>query len=142
MKGKCLCGQIEFQVIGKFSNLYQCHCSICQKATGTACSSGLITDIGNVRWISGLDKVSSFTKENGFRSDFCRICGSPVPNKMNIGEYMWIPAGLLQGPVNAEIVAHIHTESKPSWEKNAKHCKIFSGGPDNIEEFMRLLHKE
>jgi len=142
MKGKCLCGKVEFEVTGKLSNLYQCHCSLCQKATGTSACSSLITEIDNVKWIRGKEKINSFTKENGFRTDFCSTCGSPVPNKMNVGNYMWIPAGLLEGPISSEIVAHIFTDSKASWERNAEECKYIAGGRGSIEEFMESLQKD
>ena len=142
MKGKCLCGQVEYEVTGKISNIYQCSCSICQKVTGTSKTSSLITGANDVRWIRGKDKISSYTKENGFRTDFCSNCGSPVPNKMNIGDYMCIPAGSIEDVVDREIVAHIFTESKASWDNTAENCKIFSGGPENIEEFMKVLQKK
>lgn len=140
MKGKCLCGKIEVEVTGKISNLYQCHCTLCQKATGTSSCSSMITNINNVKWLNGQEKIKSFTKKNGFRTDFCSVCGSPVPNKMNIGEYMWIPAGILEGDVDRKIVSHIFTESKASWDKKSNNCKSHLGGPENIEEFMSELN--
>ena len=139
MKGKCLCGQVEFEVTGKISSLYQCSCSMCQKASGTSKSTSLIAGADDIVWIRGKDKISSYTKENGFRTDFCGICGSPVPNKMNIGDYMCIPAGSIEGSINKSIVAHIFTASKASWDNKAENCKLFSAEPENIEEFMKLL---
>lgn len=140
MKGKCLCGKVVFEVTGKFSNLYQCHCVLCQKATGTSSCSSMITDINNVKWLNGKEQIKSFTKENGFRTDFCSVCGSPVPNKMNVGEYMWIPAGILEGDIESKIVSHIFTESKPSWDEESNDCKSLLSGPDNIEVFMSELN--
>lgn len=139
MKGKCLCGKIEFEVLDKLSNLYQCHCSLCKKATGTSSSFSLIAEINNIKWISGKDKITSYTKDNGFRSDFCCVCGSPVPNKMSVGEYMWIPAGLIEGDFDSKVVAHIYTDSKVSWEQDASSCRMLQGGPDDIKEFMQAL---
>ena len=139
MKGKCLCGQIEFKVTGDLPNLYQCHCGLCKKATGTAASSGLVVGLDNLEWISGTDQISSFTKENGFRTDFCSNCGSPVPNKMNVGEYMWIPAGVIEGSMDSKVGAHIFTANKASWEEEAPGCVALDNGPDNIDEFMSSL---
>ena len=141
MKGKCLCGEVKFEIVGKLSNLYQCHCSLCQKSSGSACNSSLITDTNGVTWIRGEEKISSFTKENGYRSDFCSVCGSPVPNKMNIGDYMWIPAGLLEGAINKEIVARIYTESKASWEKVSENVKNYPDGPGSVDALMSKLYQ-
>ncbi len=140
MKGKCLCGEVEFQIIGKLPNMYQCHCSLCQKATGSSSCSSFITRIDGIKWINGKEKISSYTRESGFRSDFCSVCGSPVPNVMNIGNYMWVPAGLLEGVTNSKIAAHIHDNSKASWENNSENVKIFAEGPDSIEKFIKLLY--
>lgn len=141
MNGKCLCGLVQFKITGNASNLYQCHCTLCQKVTGTSASSGLITGVDAVIWMSGQDKISSFTADNGYRTDFCRVCGSPVPNKMNVGDYMWIPAGSLDGVVDRQVVAQIFTRSRPSWATQSEHCISLQAGPDNIDEFMGFLQR-
>ncbi|KPJ91424.1 MAG: hypothetical protein AMJ53_11695 [Gammaproteobacteria bacterium SG8_11] len=140
MKGKCLCGSVEFEVVSESANLYQCHCSLCQKSSGSSCSSSVIVGINDVKWIRGNEKISSYTKENGFRTDFCSVCGSPVPNKMNIGPYICVPAGSLEGSIGGEIVAHIHTGSKASWERNAENCKTFTNTPEDLDDFIHSLN--
>ena len=140
MKGNCLCGQVEFEITGALSHVYQCHCSLCQKASGTSACSGIITGIDGIEWLNGQDKISSYTAKNGYRTDFCCVCGSPVPNKMNLGEYVWIPAGSLSGDIGRRIAAHIHTDSKASWETNVEKCATLNEGPENIAEFFRLLN--
>ena len=140
MKGKCLCGQVEFELINKVSNIYQCHCSLCRKATGTSFCSAIVVGLNDLRWTKGKDNIGSYTKENGFRSDFCKNCGSPVPNKMNIGDYIWVPAGLLEGPIDSRVVAHIHTDSRATWDVASNDSIIFSRNPDDIDEFMRMLN--
>lgn len=142
MKGKCLCGQIEFEVFGVLPNLYQCHCSLCKKATGTSSCSALVVDLDKLKWVAGEDKIKSFTKENGFRTDFCSDCGSPVPNKMNVGDYMWIPAGVLEGKIGSRIGAHIFKGNMAEWEDEIADCISLDGGPGNLDEFMRSLHRE
>lgn len=100
----------------------------------------MIINIDELKWLSGKNKISSYTKGNGFKSDFCSVCGSPVPNVMNIGKYMWIPAGLLEGSTDSAIAAHIHLDSKASWERDTENSERYSGGPNNIDEFINLLH--
>ena len=142
MIGKCLCGQVVFEIIGQLPDLYQCHCSLCKKATGTASSYGLVVGLENIKWIKGKEKINSYTKENGYRTDFCSNCGSPVPNKMNIGEYMWAPAGVLEGSINGKVAAHIFTKSKASWEGDIPRCEMYENSPENINDFMQSLKHE
>lgn len=140
MRGKCLCGEVEFEVIGELPNLYQCHCSLCQKSTGSSASSAFVINADALKWNSGEDKISSYIKENGYKTNFCSVCGSPVPNIMSIGDYAWVPAGLLEGVADRAITAHIYLDSKALWEKEEKNTKRFPKGPDDIKEFMAMLH--
>ena len=139
MLGKCLCGNVQFEILDEISNLYQCHCSLCQKATGSSSCSSFVVGTNGIKWVSGKQNITSFAKENGFQSDFCMTCGSPVPNKMNIGDYIWVPAGLLEGNAGVSIAAQIHLNSKASWEVELENQIIYSDSPSDIEQFMLSL---
>ena len=140
MKGKCLCGQVEFEVTGHISNIYQCSCSICRKASGTAKTSSLITGVDGVRWIRGKERITSYSRDDGYTTNFCSHCGSPMPNKMSIGEYMCIPVGSLEGEIDRKVVAQIFVESKASWDTVPEAGEVLAGGLGDINEFMKLLH--
>src|SRR5262245_19556634 len=115
MRGKCLCERIEFELLGATPKFYQCHCSLCRKQGGTSSNTATIVEARDFRWLSGQDGISSFVKPTGFRSDFCSRCGSPVPNPLRSTPYYWVPAGLLEGSEQLEIVAHLYVGSKASW---------------------------
>ena len=79
MRGNCLCGAVVFEIVGEAPRLYQCHCSLCRKQSGSTANSSLLIESESFRWLGGEDRISSYVKEFGFRSDFCSRCGSPVP---------------------------------------------------------------
>jgi hypothetical protein len=116
MRGQCLCGSVSFEVSVAAPRLYQCHCSLCRKQGGSASNTAAIVGAGNFRWLGGQAQVSSWVKETGFRSDFCAICGSPVPNPLRGTSYYWVPAGLLDDDRDLEIRAHFYVDSKASWD--------------------------
>ncbi|TCV85849.1 GFA family protein [Sulfurirhabdus autotrophica] len=116
MRGKCLCGKIEFEIVGAVPNLYQCHCSLCRKQGGTSSNTAAIVAKEQFRWLAGQEHISSWVKDTGFRSDFCSNCGSPVPNPLRSTPYFWVPAGLLEGDVQLKIGAHLFVGSKASWD--------------------------
>lgn len=137
IKGSCLCGSVEFNVIDISKNIYQCHCSLCRKQGGSASNSGTVVPLNQLEWIKGQEHIKSWVKETGFRSDFCKECGSPVPNLLRGLEYYWIPVGTLEdGPFN--IVANLYIESKASWGVVAPAGKKFETMPD-LNEFIDLL---
>ncbi len=136
-KGSCLCGSIEFIITDIGNNIYQCHCSLCRKQGGSASNTGTVVPLNNLQWTKGKANIRSWVKDSGFRSDFCSICGSPVPNQLRGFDYYWIPVGTLDdGPFN--IVANIHTASKATWGVVAPTGKQFETMP-NFEEFISIL---
>lgn len=137
MRGKCLCGQVEFEIVGAVPTLYQCHCSLCRKQSGASSNTATIVVNDQFRWISGQEHISSWVKETGFRSDFCSHCGSPVPNPLGAQPYHWVPAGLLDGEHPLKVGAHLHVRSKASWDVIASPGIQYETMPE-LSELLRL----
>ena len=117
MQGNCLCGKVVFEILSPIRNLYQCHCSLCRKQGGSASNTATFVADNAFRWLAGQGNVTSWVKPTGFRSDFCSTCGSPVPNPLRTSGYWWIPAGLLDGALEAEVVAHLFVASAAKWDR-------------------------
>ena len=134
MKGKCNCRQVEFEIIGNLPKLYQCHCSLCRKQSGSSSNTATIIPADNIFWLSGKKHITSWKDSSGFRSDFCSICGFPVPNILKESEYYWVPAGLLKDFEN-EISVHLCVNSKATWDVINEAGKQY----ENVPEFAELL---
>ncbi len=141
MRGKCLCGSVEFEIAGVVPKLYQCHCSLCRKQGGSSSNSAAIVGNKHFRWLAGQEHISSWIKDTGFRSDFCSKCGSPVPNPLRGSAYYWVPAGLLADDGQLEIVAHLFVDSKASWDIIAPPGTQYETMP-GLPEFLELLHAD
>jgi hypothetical protein len=137
IEGSCLCSSIKFRVSDMTSNIYQCHCSLCRKQGGSASNSGAVVPLNQLDWIKGEEKITSWVKETGFRSDFCSTCGSPVPNPLKGLGYYWIPVGVLDN-APFDITASLCTASKASWGVVAPTAKDFKTMPD-FAELIALL---
>ncbi|MEQ9547444.1 MAG: hypothetical protein RIK85_15685 [Marinobacter sp.] len=46
-----------------------------RKATGSAANAATFVQQQHFRWLSGQDRITSFQKPTGYRSDFCSVCG-------------------------------------------------------------------
>lgn len=141
MQGECLCGAVRFAIAGDLPNLYQCHCSLCRKVTGSTANAATFVRRDDFRWLSGEDRIRSFRKPTGYRSDFCEGCGSPVPNRLGDSDLVWVPVGLLEGDVASEIAVHLHRGSAASWERDAADGISFAAGPDSLEALHRALQR-
>jgi hypothetical protein len=139
MQGECLCGTVIFEIDGEIRNLYQCHCSLCRKATGAAANAATFVQAADFRWVSDQREIRSYQKPSGFRSDFCGVCGSPVPNSLKGTDMVWVPAGLLDGLTASRVSVHLHTSSAASWEQESTGCVRLEGGPESLESLSRLL---
>ena len=140
--GKCLCGQVEFKVSGTIPNIYQCHCSLCRKMTGSASNSAIIVLGEYFQWVCGQEHITSYVyvKGTGYRSDFCSKCGSPVPNPLRGSAEYWIPVGLLENNANLEIAAHLYVGSKASWDAIASKGVQYQEAPD-LNSLLKVLQQ-
>lgn len=114
--GSCLCGAVRFEVRGAIPDLYQCHCSLCRKATGSAANAAFIVRGEDFAWLAGQSGVRSFRRSTGYPNDFCERCGSPVPIPESDGR-VWVPAGAMDGALEARVADHYHVASKASWDE-------------------------
>ena len=140
MRGHCLCGQVEFEIDGEHFKLYQCHCSLCRRQGGSLSNTATIISNENFRWLRGVEFISSWKRESGFRSDFCSACGSPVPNPLRKLPYFWVPAGLLEGNNRLEIVAHLCVASRALWDATSLQGACYDEMPPSLSEFIAFLH--
>ena len=140
LRGQCSCGAVEFEFSTDALRAYQCHCSICRKASGSAYSTTLMAPESKFSWVRGMEYVSSYAKENGYKVNFCSRCGSPVPNKFRNFSLYSVPVGSLEGTPNIEVVAKIYLGSRATWDKDQFQGKRFVEMPSSLNEMLELLH--
>jgi hypothetical protein len=135
------CCKVEFKIDGSRFKLYQCHCSLCRRQSGSSSNAAAIIPTKKFRWLSGVEFISSWVKDTGFRSDFCSRCGSPVPNPLRNMPYVWVPAGLLENRGELEIVAHLCVTSRAHWDSISLQGLHYDSTPD-LKTFIATLSRE
>ncbi|MXR67292.1 aldehyde-activating protein [Shewanella sp. JBTF-M18] len=140
MKGKCLCGDVEFYISGPLPHFYQCHCSLCRKLSASSSDTATFLNREQFTWIKGESIVNSYITETGYRSDFCSKCGSTVPHLMSNKKQYWIPAGLLDDAKDSRVVAHLFVESKANWDNIGDSGTQFEEMPD-METLNNVLQR-
>jgi len=129
IEGNCLCGDISFSISGDPSEIYQCHCSVCRKVTGSTGISVFIAFGDNFKWIKGENLINIFVTPSGYRSVFCSKCGSHVPDSNPDKSIYWVQAGLINGELNSKVGSHIFVGSKAHWDL------IGDEGVQHVEHF-------
>lgn len=141
VSGKCLCEEVAFELTATLPNIYQCHCSLCRKATGSSSNAALIVSSAHFKWVRGHERITAYVKDTGYRADFCSKCGSQLPNPIKGGTQYWIPAGLLDADAGIEVAAHLHVGSKASWDEIASNGIQYQEAPD-LENLLKVLQRK
>jgi hypothetical protein len=120
MQGRCLCGEIEFEFDGPISGIELCHCSRCRRSTGSAFAAGFYVNPAKFRWTKGENMISVYEapilrNPPAYRVSFCRNCGSEVPTVRAGASVISIPAGLVEGQLDARISDQIFMGLRASW---------------------------
>jgi len=106
--GSCLCGEVQFEVLGDFERFFLCHCGRCQKDTGSAHAANLFSSTASIKWLSGNDKIMTFrVPSTRHEKSFCSECGSALPGIQMNGALLVVPAGSLDSAFATRPNAHI-----------------------------------
>ncbi|WP_227287644.1 GFA family protein [Boseongicola sp. H5] len=128
--GRCLCGDVEFEISGRFESFFLCHCSRCRKGTGSAHAANLFTSTAEITWVKGKDRVTSFQVPNTRHSrSFCSRCGSALPRVQMNGNLIVVPAGCLDSSVDIRPNAHICYSSRADWDERLDQVEKLDGLP-------------
>jgi hypothetical protein len=92
LTGGCACGGVRFELTETPKTAGYCHCTRCQRRTGTASSAQARIDAAIFRLLRGDELVKGWRHpEGGFEKCFCRECGSHLftrsaddPSKMSV----------------------------------------------------------
>lgn len=117
LEGSCLCGAVRFEISGRVSPIGQCHCSKCRKVSGAASGAILYTAVGSLHWRAGEERIRRFLLPDGWGTDFCDTCGSPLPRLHPNGRIYFVPAGALDGDPGVKVERHIFVGSRAPWDE-------------------------
>ena len=131
--GSCLCGEVKYEVSGGLKGFMMCHCTRCQKASGSAHVANIFTAPENVKIVAGAAQINSYKLPDppAFGKCFCTNCGSVVPYINGAGTAMIIPAGTLNEDPGIRPSANIFWPNRADWYDEgvqAQHCEGFPKG--------------
>jgi hypothetical protein len=76
LTGGCGCGAVRFALSEPFVSASYCHCTRCQRRTGTAASANGRAAPGSFRVVQGEEHVRAWAPEGGAEKHYCGRCGS------------------------------------------------------------------
>ena len=131
ISGSCLCGAVTYQFQGEPRGFQYCHCSRCQKVSGSAHGSIMFVKPEQFKWLSGEALVTRFEVPEAefYASCFCSKCGSSLPWEVKGANNIAIPAGTLDQDPGIKPRRNIFYGSRADWFESSGDLKCFSEGP-------------
>ncbi len=116
LEGGCLCGAVRFRVTGKLGPAGFCHCTQCQRASGSAFAANAAACTKYFEFTSDLNLVSEYESSPGKFRAFCSRCGSPIYSRReNDPDSRNIRLGSLDSDPERRPLAHLWVDSKAPW---------------------------
>jgi len=118
LTGGCACGAVRYAISEPLLEALYCHCTRCQRRTGTAAAPTARVKPGSLTWTKGADNIGKWTPQGGFSKAFCKSCGGQLyscdPNdpENTIG----VRLGTFDGDPGIRPQKRIHVGSAAVWE--------------------------
>jgi hypothetical protein len=78
LTGGCLCGGVRYEIAETPVVAGYCHCTRCQRRTGSAAAVSATIVPGSLRITAGEELLGSFDPPDGFSKVFCSACGGAL----------------------------------------------------------------
>ena len=83
IKGSCPCQSVQYSLTGNDKGAVLCHCSNCQKITGSAFANNYRYTRAQITFTSGADKIKPYEDSKTVSGNvltrwFCSNCGGPI----------------------------------------------------------------
>jgi hypothetical protein len=117
LTGGCGCGAVRFELTEPLVSASYCHCTRCQRRTGTASSANAQIAPGSLRIVSGEDELRVWAPEDGFEKLFCGLCGSALfSREPGGGEIAGVRLGAFDGDPGIRPQWHQYVAYAASWQ--------------------------
>jgi hypothetical protein len=119
VNGGCTCRRIRYRLTARPMFVHCCHCTWCQRETGSAFAVNALIEASNVELLSGNPVKATLPTASGKGQVFhrCSDCGVALwSNYADAGEHvLFVRTGTLDDPSIAPPDIHIYTSTRRPW---------------------------
>ena len=131
--GRCMCGALRFKTTGEPSRVTICHCTWCQRRTGTAFGTEVVFNNDQVEMTGDvIARYRHVSDESGrwLEVEFCRRCGTNLGFTLEaVPGVRTLPAGAFDDPawITAERYKfrHVFLRSRREWSDLSPHVEQY-----------------
>jgi hypothetical protein len=116
--GGCGCGTVRFEVTAPFVSSSYCHCTRCQRRTGTASSANARAQPGSFHVVEGEEHLRGWAPEGGAEKLFCGVCGLALFSRSSSDPpVIGVRLGALDGDPGIRPQWHQYVAYAAAWEE-------------------------
>lgn len=117
LAGGCDCRAVRFEVTAPLGAARYCHCTSCQRRTGTAASASAIAAPGSVVVTQGSEHLRGWAPDGSRERVFCGRCGSALfIRHQETGEIAGVRLGAVDGDPGVRPTARQFVAYAAPWE--------------------------
>ena len=116
--GGCQCGAIRYEVAGEPRQVVACHCTDCQRQSGSAFGMTMVVEVSAFRITAGTPRIYHSTSSTGRAKAgaFCPDCGTRIYHQPQWRKgTISVKPGTLDDTTWLQPQIHIWTASKQPW---------------------------
>jgi hypothetical protein len=98
LTGHCACGAVTFEISEPLEGGIYCHCTRCQRRTGSAAQASANLAPGSLHLTAGEEHLRAWAPGGGYEKVFCGECGSAMfARDPETGEMALVRMGVIDG---------------------------------------------
>ena len=126
--GLCACGDCHFEVLNSSLFVHCCHCTYCQRQTGSAFALNAMVESSAIKLTKGDMENFEVSTASGKGQNICRCSSCKTALWSHYGAaghaIAFVRVGTLQD-TDIEPDVHIYTSSKASWVRVPENARSF-----------------
>jgi hypothetical protein len=117
LQGGCGCGAVRFEIDAPLVGAAYCHCTRCQRRSGTAAQASGRVRPGSLRVLKGESVLGAWNAGSGLEKVFCASCGSALfARNPDDGEIRVVRLGAIDGDPGVRPSARQFVAYAAPWE--------------------------
>lgn len=128
LEGGCSCGKVRYRIDAQPIVVHCCHCTLCQRQTGTAFVLNALVETAHVAVLGDEPRRYDMPTESGRPHGIyrCEACGIAVWSEYSgVATMRFVRVGTLDDPKAAPPDVHIFVRSKLPWVVLPPDAKAF-----------------
>ena len=117
LTGHCGCGAVTFEIAAPLEAAAYCHCTRCQRRSGTAVQASAKVAPGSLTVTAGEELLKAWSPGGGYDKVFCGECGSALfARDPDSGEIAIVRLGAIDGDPGIRPQVHQFVAYAAEWE--------------------------